>query len=674
MQQTKNHAYTLIDDDPWLQPYEDDIAHRIGYFKERLREIEDAEGSIFDFARTHEYLGIHYDAQEKGWWYREWAPRAHALFLTGDFNDWDRTSHPLQKNMHGIWEIFLPAHEYKDVFTHKSFVKVYIQGESGGFDRIPAYIRRVVQDPETKDFAGQLWFGEDFKWEDQQFDLSGVEEKFIYEAHIGLAQEKEGVGTFKEFTENVLPHIKQNGYNVIQLMAIAEHPYYGSFGYHVSNYYAPSSRFGTPEELKELINEAHKAGIAVVMDVVHSHAVKNFREGLNQFDGQEGCYFHETPRGYHTSWDSMVFDYGKWEVRKFLLSNLLYWMDEFHFDGFRFDGVTSMLYFHHGDYVSFDHYDKYFKQDVEWDAIAYLQLANYLVHQYKQGAITIAEDMSGMPGCCRSQEIGGLGFDFRLAMGIPDYWIKLLKHRHDEEWNMNELWSVLSNRRYKERHVAYAESHDQALVGDKTIAFWLMDKEMYFYMAKGEDNHLIDRGIALHKMIRLVTLAAGGESYMNFIGNEFGHPEWIDFPREGNNWSYKYARRQWSLLKNTKLKYHYMNDFDTAMIKMAKDNHLLESLPAHPLNFDEDNNVLVFERNNLIFLFNFHPQNSVFDYAFPVNRAGNFEIILNSDDESFGGHNRIDTSITYDSFDKDGIPFLRTYATNRTALVFKKTD
>ncbi|WNB18581.1 alpha-amylase family glycosyl hydrolase [Marivirga arenosa] len=657
----------LIKDDPWLEPYESDIQTRFNYYKDEIDRIKKEYGGLKKYASLDDQLGFH--KIRNGFIYREWAPGAEALSLVGDFNNWDSDSHKMIRKEGGIWEVEIS----KDSgLKHLSAVKVRITSANGIHDRIPAFIKYATQDQESYDFTGRIWQpSSEYKWSDQDFDLDAVKNPVIYECHPGMAQEKEGVGTFEEFQENILPRIKDLGYNCIQLMAVAEHPYYGSFGYHVANFYAPSSRFGTPDDLKSLVNTAHKMGIAVIMDVVHSHSVKNFAEGLNDFDGTNNQYFHEGGKGYHTGWDSKLFNYGKEEVSRFLLSNLRYWLEEFHFDGFRFDGVTSMLYHHHGDHVSFDHYDKYFKDGVDWDAVRYLQLANTLVHTIKPKAITIAEDMSGMPGMCQPIENGGLGFDYRLGMGIPDNWIKWLKHKKDEEWNVQEIWNVLSNRRYKEKTVAYAESHDQAMVGDKTLAFWLMDKEMYWHMAKGDDNLIIDRGIALHKMIRMVTAAAGGEAYLNFIGNEFGHPEWMDFPRQGNDWSYKYARRQWSLVDNKELKYHYLNDFESDMLHLLKSENVLNASPAKLLNIDETNKVLIFERANLIFVFNFHPNNSVPDYEFWVTKAGDYTYLLNSDDEKFGGHNRLDSNTVHHSFKKEGGDFIKIYCVNRTAIVLK---
>ncbi|MEQ8415009.1 MAG: alpha amylase C-terminal domain-containing protein [Imperialibacter sp.] len=662
----------LVKNDPWLEPYAEEVSNRIERFNAAMSDIKKASGSLDQFASAYEYFGLTYDDKANGWWYREWAPAAHALSVVGDFNGWDREAHKLKKNKEGIWEIFIAEEKKGEKFQDGTKFKVHVKSEVGEMDRIPAYATYVVQDPTTYDFSACVYKpAKKFKWSDAKFSSVAASKcPIIYECHVGMAQEKEGVGTYREFAELTLPRIKKLGYNTIQMMAVQEHPYYGSFGYHVSNYFAPTSRFGTPDDLRYLVNKAHEMGIAVIMDIVHSHAVKNIAEGLNKLDGTQTQYFHEGSRGFHEQWDSMLFNYGKWEVKQFLLSNVKYWLEEFHFDGYRFDGITSMLYFHHGN-VSFDHYDKYFAAGVDWDVLTYLQLANEIIHS-KKGTISIAEDMSGMPGLCRPTKEGGLGFDYRLAMGIPDYWIKLLKHKTDEEWNIHEMWSTLQNRRFGEKNIAYAESHDQALVGDKSLAFWLMDKEMYTHMHKELPSLIIDRGIALHKMLRLFTLSLGGEGYLTFIGNEFGHPEWVDFPREGNGWSYKYARRQWSLVDHADLRYQYLNSFDEAMVHLATAEAIPDSLPAQQLNMDDTNKVIIFERKNLIFLFNFHGQNSVPDYRFKVPQGGDYKIVLNSDHAKFGGFGRVDDKMTYPTVNLYGEHFLSVYLPARVCLVMKK--
>lgn len=656
----------LVLDDPWLEPYADQIVQRMGRCESRLAEIRKSAGSLKAYASWHNEMGIHRDPSSGRWTIREWAPQAKSVALLGDFNEWNPTSHPLQRDENGCWTLTLPA----DSLAHEQLVKLHIVGADGSTrDRIPAFIRRTRQNETTHDFSGEIWQPTNaYQWKNT-FDGSKLGAPLIYEAHVGMAGEEPRLHSYREFADDILPRIRKAGYNVIQLMAIAEHPYYGSFGYHVSNFFAPASRFGTPDDLKYLVDTAHGLGIAVLMDLVHSHAVKNYGEGLNNFDGSGGQYFHADGRGDHEGWDSKCFDYGRHEVQRFLLSNLRYWLDEFHFDGFRFDGVTSLLYWHRGT-AAFDHYDKYFVENVDEDAILYLQLANTLIGELNPNALVIAEDMSGMPGLCRPLQDGGFGFSHRLAMGIPDYWIKLLKHQRDEDWSLEVLWNTLCNRRHGEANIAYAESHDQALVGDKTLAFWLMDQEMYWHMDRDNSHPVIERGIALHKMIRLITLVGGGEGWLNFMGNEFGHPEWLDFPREGNNWSYHHCRRQWSLVDNPELRYSDLNAFDKAMIDLTRRHDLLHSIPARLLHVHNDNKVLIVERKNLIIAFNFSPQESYADYRFEAPAKGTYRVSLDSDAARFGGHDRIDSSISYSTIGDSRQ--LSIYLPTRTALVFEK--
>ena len=674
MDQTKQ-TLPIVAEDEWLQPVEAEMNARYARYKEKIDEIEGHNGSISNYANGYHYYGWQWDDVLDGWWFREWLPGAQDVYLFGDFNNWQRTELRLKKDPAGAWSIFLPAAMYRDRLTHGSLYKIHVHGPNGWMDRIPAYATRVVQNEESKDFAAQFWWpGEAFDWQGDQFDASKNGSLLIYESHVGMAQEKEGVGTYREFTKKVLPIVKKNGYNAIQLMAIAEHPYYGSFGYHVSNFFAPASRCGTPEELKELIRVAHEKGIAVIMDLVHAHYVKNYNEGIRDLDGTDHHYSKSGDAGYQPYWDSMIFDYGKREVQHFLLSNIKYWMEEFHFDGFRFDGVTSMLYHHHG-YTDFDAREKFFDEGVNTDAICYLTLANKLVHELNPSAVTIAEDVSGMPGMCIAIEEGGVGFDYRLGMAIPDFWIKLLKDIPDEDWNIWEMWDVLTGRLPKVKTVAYAESHDQALVGDKTIAFRLMDKEMYTDMNRASENLIVERGMALHKMIRLMTIATGGQAYLNFMGNEFGHPEWIDFPREGNEWSYAHARRQWSLATNGFLRYSFLGDFDRAMIKLMKKYKVLEDGYAWNLQMDEQNKTIVFSHGKLLFVFNWHPTASIPDYELPVQQAGKYVPILSTDEKRFGGHDTVDMQGEHFSFnveDEEGKkwPRLKIYNVARTATVY----
>jgi len=641
----------LIELDPWLEPFANQLRDRYGYYKRVLSRIDQAGGLLGQISQGHHYFGLNRGQDQggrPGVWYREWAPEAIQLRLIGDFNGWDRMANPMARDQWGVWSLFLADEQYKDRLTHASRVKVHVIAEKEKLDRIPAYIRRVVQEPD-KSFTGQYWSPpQPYEWRNRTPSLPEMKGGLrVYEAHVGMASEEPRVGTYNEFTDKILPRIAGLGYNAVQLMAVMEHPYYGSFGYHVSSFFAPSSRFGTPEDLKRLIDTAHGLGLVVLLDIIHSHAIKNLNEGLIRFDGSDYQYFHAGPRGQHPAWDSLLFDYSKYEVQRFLLSNVRYWLEEFRFDGFRFDGVTSMLYLDHGLGKAFQSYDDYFSANVDRDALVYLQLANQLAHAVKPDCVTVAEDVSGMVGLARPVDEGGLGFDYRLAMGVPDYWIKLLKERKDEEWNLNELWHVLMNRRYGEKHIAYAESHDQALVGDKTIAFWLMDKEMYWHMDKAGQNIVIDRGVALHKMIRLITFSLAGEGYLTFMGNEFGHPEWVDFPREGNNWSYHYARRQWSLPDNPQLRYKGLLNFDRAMMGLDQNWSLLTDPFIEQLALHDDTKQLVFRRGPLVFVFNFHPTNSYTDLRIPVPDPKDYRIILNTDEKQFAGFGLVAENVVY---------------------------
>jgi 1,4-alpha-glucan branching enzyme len=637
----------LLAMDPWLKPYEHQVRERYNHYKAYRTKIDETGGILGPISQGHHYFGFNRGEQngETGVFYREWAPAAHSLRLIGDFNNWDRGAHCMSRDQYGVWSIFLPDPYWGDRLVHGSRVKVHVVSDKGGLDRIPAYIRRVEQGQDNS-FTGQFWMPpHEFPWRNKNPSLhNGLR---IYETHVGMATEQQRVGTFDEFNLLVLPRIKELGYNAIQLMAIMEHPYYGSFGYHVSNFYAVSSRFGTPEDLKKLIDAAHGMGLLVIMDLIHSHVVKNVNEGLNHFDGTDYQYFHAGPRGQHVAWDSLLFDYSKFEVQRFLLSNVRFWLEEFRFDGFRFDGITSMMYLDHGLGKTFGGYDDYFGANVDDDAVAYLQIANEVAHAVKKDCITIAEDVSGMVGLARKVSEGGLGFDYRLAMGVPDYWIKIIKEKKDEEWQLSDIWHTLLNRRANEKHIGYAESHDQSLVGDKTLAFWLMDKDMYWHMDTTSQNVVIDRGIALHKMIRLITFSLAGEGYLNFMGNEFGHPEWVDFPRQGNGFSYQYARRQWNLADNDLLRYKGLNHFDRAMMKLDETYNLLEDPFIEQLALHEDTKQLVYRRGPLVFAFNFNTHESFGDLRIPVPDATDYKIVLNTDNRQFSGPGLVTENMVY---------------------------
>lgn len=676
--ETNSGIEKLLKLDPYLNLHEREIRRRNTELRNWINKLNQLEGGLEEFTQGYKYYGLHI-ASDNSVVAREWAPGAQQLYLTGDFNNWQWEATPYKKLPFGKWELTLPPNSDGSCpIKHLSEIKVIVRKQDGQLvDRLSPWAKYVVKPPRE--------LGVNYQ---QRVYHPPAHDRYIfrhkkparpralriYECHVGIATAELGVGTYRNFADNVVPRIKNLGYNTIQLMAVMEHAYYASFGYQITSFFAASSRSGYPDELKYLVDKAHEAGLFVLLDVVHSHASKNTQDGLNQFDGTNSCYFHDGSRGEHSLWDSRLFNYSEYEVLRFLLSNLRWWHDEYNFDGYRFDGVTSMLYHSRGIGEGFSgDYNEYFGLNVDTEALIYLAIANDFLHKLDPNVVTIAEDVSGMPTLCRPTEEGGVGFDFRLGMAIPDKWIELLKTKKDEDWNIGNLVHTLTNRRWMESTVAYAESHDQALVGDKTIAFWLMDKDMYTHMSVvSEPNMIIDRGLALHKMIRLITHGLGGEAYLNFMGNEFGHPEWLDFPRIGNNESYHYARRQWHLVDDQLLKYRFLNEFDCAMNRTEEKYHWLNCLPGYVSWKHEDDKVIAFERNNLLFIFNFHYCKSFTDYRIGVELAGKYKVVLSTDDKEFGGFDRIDKKVEPQTFPEGWAGrrnYMQLYVPSRVAIV-----
>ncbi|MDN5440194.1 MAG: alpha amylase C-terminal domain-containing protein [Lactococcus lactis] len=614
----------ILDYDPYLEPFKEDLSLRLFEFARTKKRLLGTDGSLVDFANGYKYFG--FQQESKHWTFREWAPNAKRAWLVGDFNNWEN-NFELKQAYGGTWEISIPG-----MLPVGSKVKVKLLLPSGEtVYRVPSYIMFAV--PNERHELDGVIVQPKYDWKNKAPQLK--EAPLIYEAHIGISTEEYKINSYKEFTRDVLPRIKKAGYNTIQLMAIMEHPLYASFGYQVSNFFAISSRFGQPEDLMELIDQAHGMGLRVLLDVVHSHAVKNIEDGLNYFDGTENQYFHEGERGNHPAWKTKLFNYGKDEVIHFLLSNLKFWLDTYHFDGFRFDGVTSMLYHDHGLGTAFTDYSKYFSLNTDIEAVTYLMLANELTHLFNPSATTIAEDMSAMPGMALPISSGGIGFDYRLSMGIPDFWIKQLKEKTDNSLDLLSLWWELTTRRPGEKNIGYSESHDQALVGDKTIMMWLADEEIYWKMDLNSQSLKIDRAIALHKLIRLITFSLAGEGYLNFMGNEFGHPEWLDFPRQENHDDFQHARRQWSLGDNKDLRFQYLLAFDQAMINLERHYKFLESPePVQQLWIKNSDKLLAYQKGQLLFVFNFHPS---YEQELQLQFPEKPELIFDSDDQKFGG-------------------------------------
>lgn len=455
-----------------------------------------------------------------------------------------------------------------------------------------------------------------------------------------MAGKESRIHTYNEFTDNVLPLIKSKGYNVVQLMGVMEHSYYASCGYQVTSYFAPSSRFGTPEDLKRLIDTAHSMGLYVFLDTVHSHSSQNIGEGLNRFDGTDTQYFHYGRRGIHPIWNSRLFDYSNIEVKRFLLSNLRYYIEVFHFDGFRFDGVGSMIYNNQGVDTKFDNMDVYFNENiVDSDAVTYLYLANYVVHKYDMFAITTAEDVSGMIGIARSIDDGGFGFDFRLNMGGADLWVKTLELPSYESWDLHDIAYRLNERPPHEKTIGYTECHDQPYpIAYRLLGFGKNDSRMSF-LAPLSDQ--VEFAISVLKLIRLLTFSIAGEAYLNFMGNEFGHPGKIEFPSEKNGDSFEFCRRDFQLATDEMTRYSSLARFDHDMLQLERQFKFLNCGDDGYLYADKQNRIVGFEKGNLFLVFNFH-RNKLFDsYFFGVRNGGKYRIVFSTDNQSYDGRGRI---------------------------------
>jgi len=681
MEETVPQISRLLERDPCMVQHEGEIKRRYGKYRDCLTRME-GEGGVEQFSLGYRMFGPQVESDGTIRWL-EWAPAASGLNLIGDFNQWSKPGLQFRKLEFGRWELVIPpGSDGEPAIRHEDKVKILMNGE----DRISPWASYVVQAPKDKQdsegvaFCQQFWTPPPSQCYQMQYPRPPKPTSpRVYECHVGISSAEEKVNTYKDFAANVLPRIANLGYNTVQLMAVMEHAYYASFGYQVTSFFAPSSRYGTPDDLKALVDEAHRLGLTVLLDVVHSHASKNVVDGLNRWDGSDAGYFHAGERGHHPQWDSRLFNYSSWETLRFLLSNLRLWIEEFGMDGFRFDGVTSMLYHNRGLGQGFSgNYEEYFGKNTDTEAVVYMMLANDLVNRLLPDAgFTIAEDVSGMPALCRPIEEGGIGFDYRLAMAVPDMWIKYVKEVKDEDWSMGNMVHTLTNRRWKEKCIAYAESHDQCLVGDKTLAFWMMDKEMYTSMSVFKPmSAVVERGISLHKMIRLVVHGMGGEGYLNFIGNEFGHPEWLDFPRAGNGESFQHARRQWILVDDQNLVYKFMNQFDRAM-NMLEEQHgwLAADMGFATERYHEDDKTITFTRAGLVFCFNFHPSNSYTSYKVGIDQPGEYKIVLDSDWSEFGGHNRRDRSTTCHTYSEEHVGkkcHMLTYLPTRTAVVLER--
>lgn len=601
--------------------------------RDTLRRIVAAEGSLHDFCFANGLCRFGLQRAAGGWRYREWAPAASACSLVGDFNGWDVTRHPCRAGSDGVYSCFVPdadglrtGDKYKVALMVRSAAGIVRR-----IDCVPAWAARTMQDP----FTGTVYAlaSDDqllaYPWRHPRPTADhhaggggelGATPLRIYEVHVGISASQPIVAGWSHFREHVLPRVAALGYTALLIIAAQEHGYYASFGYQVTSFFAPPSRFGTPAELQALIDAAHGLGLRVLLELVHSHASSNAAEGLSGFDGsllEGGGYFLAGSDGWHAEWGTRMFDFGKLEVLRFLLAQLCWYAECYRCDGFRFDAVSAALYRHRslGGAGTFERgYAEYYDGSLDVAALTYFKVANYLVHELvSPPLLTIAEEYSGLPGLCAPVMHGGVGFDYRQAMGLPPLWQRLCATLCSDEGgdaggsvgsdaaggdasggvggdaasdvdgdvcdgrsatrgapgriDMGALVASMCSRRSEERRVAYVECHDQSIVGGQSLAFRCMGAEMYGGMSRlvGPPSVAVARGMALHKLTRLLACALGGEAYLNFIGNEWGHPEWVDLPREGNGHSCDRARRRWDLADDPLLRYGELQAFDAAM-------------------------------------------------------------------------------------------------------------
>ncbi|KAH9651980.1 SBE3 [Citrus sinensis] len=545
--------------------------------------------------------------------------------------------------------------KYTPGIPHGSKYRVYFNTPDGPLERIPAWATYVQPDADGKEAFAIHWEPSPefaYKWRNTRPKVP--KSLRIYECHVGISGSKPKISSFNEFTEKVLPHVKEAGYNVIQLFGVVEHKDYFTVGYRVTNLYAVSSRYGTPDDFKRLVDEAHGLGLLVFLDIVHSYSAADQMVGLSQFDGSNDCYFHTAQiiffcvvlyyahmipgkRGFHKYWGTRMFKYDDLDVLHFLLSNLNWWVVEYQIDGFQFHSLSSMIYTHNGFASLTGDLEEYCNQYVDKDALLYLILANEILHALHPNIITIAEDATYYPGLCEPTTQGGLGFDYFLNLSASEMWLSFLENTPDHEWSMSKIVSTLvGNGQYSDKMIMYAENHNQSISGGQSFAEILFGE---ISEHSPDTNNLLLRGCSLHKMIRLITFTIGGHAYLNFMGNEFGHPKRVEFPMPSNNFSFSLANRHWDLLANRL--HSNLYSFDQELMKLDENAKvLLRGSPSvHHVN--DAKMVICYMRGPLVFIFNFHPTDSYEDYSVGVEEAGEYQIILNTDESKFGGQGLI---------------------------------
>ncbi|MCL7041319.1 hypothetical protein MKW94_030953 [Papaver nudicaule] len=565
------------------------------------------------------------------------------------------------------------SQKYNPCIPHGSRYRVYFNTPSGPVERVPAWATYVLPEVEGKQSVAVHWEPppEDaYRWKKERPKVP--KSLRIYECHVGISGSEPKVSSFSEFTEKVLPHVKESGYNAIQLIGVIEHKDYFTVGYRVTNLFAVSSRFGTPDDFKRLVDEAHGLGMLVFLDIVHSYSAADEMVGLSLFDGSNDCYFHTGKRGHHKYWGTRMFKYGDLDVLHYLLSNLKWWVEEYQIDGFHFHSLSSMIYTHNGFAVFTGDMEEYYNQYVDKDALIYLILANEMLHELNPNIITIAEDATHYPGLCEQTSEGGLGFDFYANVSVSEMWLSLLESVPDHEWNMNKVVkTLLGNGKNTNKMLTYAENHNQSISGGRSFGEILFGeiKEPF----AGSENMLL-RGSSLYKMIKLITFTISGRAYLNFMGNEFGHPMRVEFPMPGNDFSFSLANRQWDLVEDKGV-HQDIFSFDKDMMKLDE-RIFSKSLPKiHHVN--DTTMVISYIRGPFLFVFNFHPENSYERYSVGADEAGEYQLILDTDAVKYGGQGHLKDDVYLQRTMSNRIDGLRNcleiMLPRRTAQVYKLT-
>src|SRR5437868_4513846 len=574
--------------------------------------------------RIYDKFGAHLRTLdgERGVYFAVWAPNAQRVSVVGDFNNWDGRVHPMRRLLGaGVWELFLPG-----VGEHAHY-KFEIRTQRGGLllksDPFAFFNQHGI---ETSSLVYDL---ERYQWSDHEWMRSRAERDLpnsplsIYEVHLGSWRRRADQGnrflSYLEFAETLLPYVLEMGYTHMELLPITEHPFEGSWGYQVTNYYAPTSRFGTPDELRHFIDACHQAGIGVIMDWVPAHFPKD-AHALAEFDGTH-LYEHMDPRqGEQQDWGTLIFNFGRNEVRNFLIGNALFWLDQYHIDGLRVDAVASMLYL------------DYSRQPGQWipnvyggrenlDAIYFLKRFNEVCYERFPGIITIAEESTDWPGVSRPTYLGGLGFGFKWNMGWMHDFLQYMsldpiyRRYHHGNITFSLLYAFSEN-------FILVLSHDEVVYGKRSLLSKMPGDEWQKF--------------ANLRMFLAWMYGHPGKKLL-FMGGDFG---------QSNEWNHD-TSLDWQLLEQPRhdglrrLVQHLYYIFKTDPALWQRDDSYegFEWIDFH----DADNSVVSFLRRSregetVVFVVNATPMVR-HDYRLGVPAPGFYREIINSDAETYGGGN-----------------------------------